>query len=181
MTVEIISWSISTKVWDRAEIELATPGSVARHVTDCPTRSGNASIDRASRHKAFSSRFKHWKCRLNHKIGQHLVRQPNAIWMAFRWRTDSGRRSWYYKTQRMEWSLSFNKFHRNIISKSVKPFWFISPGLNIFGCYQLFQKRFFRNIFRVSISLDLNQVPHFVGFKGKKLKSMSVMNNTKAF
>ena len=41
MTVEIISWSISTKVWDRAGIELATPGSavrlasVARHVTDC--------------------------------------------------------------------------------------------------------------------------------------------------
>ena len=40
MTVEIISWSISTKVWDRAGIELATPGSavrlasVARHVTD---------------------------------------------------------------------------------------------------------------------------------------------------
>ena len=41
MTVEIISWSISTKVWDRARIELATPGSavsfpsVTRHVTDC--------------------------------------------------------------------------------------------------------------------------------------------------
>ena len=41
MTVETISWSISTKVWDRAGIELATPGSavrlasVARHVTDC--------------------------------------------------------------------------------------------------------------------------------------------------
>ena len=44
MTVEIISWSISTKVWDRAGIELATPGSavsfasVTRHVTDCATR-----------------------------------------------------------------------------------------------------------------------------------------------
>ena len=44
MTVEIISWSISTKVWYRAGIELATPGSavrhasVARHVTDCATR-----------------------------------------------------------------------------------------------------------------------------------------------
>ena len=44
MTVEIISWSISTKVWDRAGIELATPGSavrhasVARHVTDCAMR-----------------------------------------------------------------------------------------------------------------------------------------------
>ena len=43
MTVEIISWSISTKVWDRTGIELATPGSavrhasVARHVTDCAT------------------------------------------------------------------------------------------------------------------------------------------------
>ena len=48
MTVEIISWSISTKVWDRAGIELATPGSavsfasVTRHVTDCATRPGNA-------------------------------------------------------------------------------------------------------------------------------------------
>ena len=46
MTVEIISRSISTKVWDRGGIELATPGiavrhaSVARHVTDCATRPG---------------------------------------------------------------------------------------------------------------------------------------------
>ena len=38
MTVEVISWSISMKVWDRARIELTTPGSavrlasVARHV-----------------------------------------------------------------------------------------------------------------------------------------------------
>ena len=28
MTVEIISWSISTKVWDRAVIEFATPGEI---------------------------------------------------------------------------------------------------------------------------------------------------------
>ena len=46
MTVEIISWSISTKVWNRTGIELVTPGSavrhasVARHVTDCATRPG---------------------------------------------------------------------------------------------------------------------------------------------
>ena len=46
MTIEIISWSISTKVWDRAGIELATPGSavsfasVTRHVTDCAMRPG---------------------------------------------------------------------------------------------------------------------------------------------
>ena len=46
MTVEIISWSISTKVWDRTGIEIETPGSavrhasVARHVTDCATRPG---------------------------------------------------------------------------------------------------------------------------------------------
>ena len=51
MTVEIISWSISTKVWDRVGIELATPGiavrhaSVARHVTDCATRPGLVTID----------------------------------------------------------------------------------------------------------------------------------------
>ena len=44
MTVEIISWSIFTKVWDRAGIELTTPGSavsfasVTRHITDCATR-----------------------------------------------------------------------------------------------------------------------------------------------
>ena len=44
MTVDIISWSIPTKVWDRAGIELVTPGSavsfasVTRHVTDCATR-----------------------------------------------------------------------------------------------------------------------------------------------
>ena len=47
MTVEIISLSISTKVWDRTGIELVTPRSavrhtsVARHVTDCATRLGS--------------------------------------------------------------------------------------------------------------------------------------------
>ena len=52
MTVEIISWSISTKVWDRAGIELATPGtavsfaSVTRHVTDCATRPGESCMTR---------------------------------------------------------------------------------------------------------------------------------------
>ena len=46
MTVEIIS--ISTKVWDRAGIELATLGSavrlasVARHGTNCATRSSQS-------------------------------------------------------------------------------------------------------------------------------------------
>ena len=46
MTLEIILLSISTKVWDRAGIELATAGfavrlaSVTRHVTDCATRPG---------------------------------------------------------------------------------------------------------------------------------------------
>ena len=33
MTVEIISLLISTKVWDRAGIELATPGSAVRHAS----------------------------------------------------------------------------------------------------------------------------------------------------
>ena len=33
MAVEIISWSISTKVWYRAGIELATPGYAVRHVS----------------------------------------------------------------------------------------------------------------------------------------------------
>ena len=46
MIVEIISLSISTNVWDRAGIELATPGiavrhaSVARQVTDSAMRPG---------------------------------------------------------------------------------------------------------------------------------------------
>ena len=46
MTVEIISWSISRKIWYRAGIELGAPGSavrhayVARHVTDCSTLPG---------------------------------------------------------------------------------------------------------------------------------------------
>ena len=46
MTVEIISWSISMKVWDWSGIELATLGSavrhasVARHITDCATWPG---------------------------------------------------------------------------------------------------------------------------------------------
>ena len=46
MNIEIISWSISTKVGDRAGIEPVTPvsavrlTSVARHVTDCPTQPG---------------------------------------------------------------------------------------------------------------------------------------------
>ena len=35
MTVEIISGSISMKVWDWARIKLATPGSAVRHITDC--------------------------------------------------------------------------------------------------------------------------------------------------
>ena len=41
MTVELISWSMSTKVWDGAGIELDTPGSAVRHasavrhVTEC--------------------------------------------------------------------------------------------------------------------------------------------------
>ena len=52
MTVEIISLSISTKVWDQARIELGTSGSavrltsVARHVTDCASRPGHSRVGR---------------------------------------------------------------------------------------------------------------------------------------
>ena len=35
MTVEIISWSISTKVWDQAGIKLNTPESAVGLATDC--------------------------------------------------------------------------------------------------------------------------------------------------
>ena len=37
MTEEIISQSISTKVWNWARIELSTPGSAVRLVTNCTT------------------------------------------------------------------------------------------------------------------------------------------------
>ena len=46
MTIEIISWSLSTKVWDGAGIKLANPGStvrhasVARHVTNYAIQAG---------------------------------------------------------------------------------------------------------------------------------------------
>ena len=46
MTIEIISWSMFTKVWERAGIQLGVPGSsvrcasVVRQVTDCATLPG---------------------------------------------------------------------------------------------------------------------------------------------
>ena len=40
LTVEIISWSISTKVWNQAGIKLGAPESSVRHITDCATRPG---------------------------------------------------------------------------------------------------------------------------------------------
>ena len=40
ITVEIISLPVSSKVWDRARIELARNASVGRHITDCATRPG---------------------------------------------------------------------------------------------------------------------------------------------
>ena len=33
MTIEIISWSTSTKFWDRARIKLSTPGTAVRHAS----------------------------------------------------------------------------------------------------------------------------------------------------
>ena len=50
MEIEIISQSISRKVWDQARIKLATPGSAVkhvsavRHVTDCTTPLGHMLI-----------------------------------------------------------------------------------------------------------------------------------------
>ena len=40
MTVEIISQSISTKVWDQARIKLTTTGSAVRLVADCANQPG---------------------------------------------------------------------------------------------------------------------------------------------
>ena len=57
MTVEIISWSISTEVWDRAGIELGTPGSavrlasVAKHVTKHFIPPGQAHIAKTDQWK----------------------------------------------------------------------------------------------------------------------------------
>ena len=50
MAIEVISLSISTKVWDQAGIELVTSGyavrhnSAARHVTDCATQPGKNNL-----------------------------------------------------------------------------------------------------------------------------------------
>ena len=41
MNVEIISCSISMKVWDWARIKLVTPGSAVGLATDCATGSGS--------------------------------------------------------------------------------------------------------------------------------------------
>ena len=63
MTVEIISSSISTKVWERVGMELATPrsavrhASVARHVTDCATRPG---VSEEMFEKLMDGRRSHW-------------------------------------------------------------------------------------------------------------------------
>ena len=43
MFVEIISRSISTKVWNQAGIKLPTPGSAVRPVTDCAFGPGMSS------------------------------------------------------------------------------------------------------------------------------------------
>ena len=61
MTIEIISWSISTKVWDRVWIELATPGSavrlasVARQGTHCAMRPGYIPCSDALKNLFFSN------------------------------------------------------------------------------------------------------------------------------
>ena len=44
MNVNIISRSISTKVWDRAEIELAIPGSADKLATNCTTEPSGLEI-----------------------------------------------------------------------------------------------------------------------------------------
>ena len=46
MTIEIISRSISMRVWERPRIELTTPGSTARLTTDSATGPGIKHIHR---------------------------------------------------------------------------------------------------------------------------------------
>ena len=43
--LEIISWSISTKVWDRAGLKLAGPGSAVGLATNCATGSKHVDIN----------------------------------------------------------------------------------------------------------------------------------------
>ena len=62
MAIEFISWSISLKEWDRAGIELATPGSAVRHVTDCAMQPGT-----------------YMEKMLNH-IGNHLIFSCPEVW-----------------------------------------------------------------------------------------------------
>ena len=58
MAVEIILLSISAKVWDLGETELATPGSAARQVTNCT----HCPLNRIH----FSSRIMYTKFFLSH-------------------------------------------------------------------------------------------------------------------
>ena len=45
MTIEIISLQLFTKVWDRAGIEVTTPGSAIRLTTDCVTGPGTLCVE----------------------------------------------------------------------------------------------------------------------------------------
>ena len=70
MTVKIISWSISTKIWGQVGVEFATPrsavrlASVARHVTDSATRFGQTSSQNPKAH---------------HTIVAHITSNTNFI------------------------------------------------------------------------------------------------------
>ena len=44
MAIEIISISVPTKVFDLSGVELATPGSAFRHITDCAMWPGYDSV-----------------------------------------------------------------------------------------------------------------------------------------
>ena len=79
MTIEIISWSIATKVWDRARMKFMTPGSAVRH----------ASVDR---HVPQTHIFRQTRYRLHYKAwseGQAFSHDTSVTSLVFIVQNDS--------------------------------------------------------------------------------------------
>ena len=80
MTVEIISWSISTKVWYQAKIKLMSPGSavrhpsVVRHITDWATRPSTSYMGKGER-KDFLSQGPYPVCKYKFVVTKMPIQQ----------------------------------------------------------------------------------------------------------
>ena len=81
MAVEIISGSISTKVWDWARIKLATPGSAVRNVTDCALLPGHECMNSISNVKV------HFK---THSINVNMIYSKPCLKRPFKKRQTKG-------------------------------------------------------------------------------------------